>query len=74
MTKCLPVFVCVQSDIFDSCEPAEDPSMFVEIIDHCLPYIQVVGVSRRLEQEMRQMREREREREKDYLYVGDESS
>lgn len=62
MTKCLPVFVCVQSDIFDSCKPAEDPSVFVEIIDHCLPYIQIVGVSCCLEQEMRQMRERGRER------------
>ena len=48
----------VQLDVFDSSKPAVDASVFVEIVDHRLPHVEIVRIPSCLN-----AKERERERE-----------
>ena len=34
----------VQLDVFDSSKPAVDASVFVEIVDHRLPHVEIVRI------------------------------
>ena len=42
----VPVLMSIHLDIFDSCKATVNSSMLIEILNHCLAHIEIVGITR----------------------------